>query len=95
MKRPSRCSTMLVCVPCIGGGCGIRERGGSRRHLRRSVVLNFSPPATNRSLRRPAPAATATGTGTITACVFPGGGATTGTFSYALAGNLTCSRQRT
>ncbi len=23
-------------------------------------------------------------------CVFPGGGATTGTFSYALAGNLTC-----
>jgi hypothetical protein len=55
------------------------------------IVLNFSPPATQPLPPSPAPAATSTGTGTITTCVFPGGGATTGTFSYALAGNLTCT----
>jgi hypothetical protein len=56
-----------------------------------SVVLNFTPPATQPLPPNPAPAATATGTGTITTCAFPGGGATTGTFSYTLTGNLTCT----
>jgi hypothetical protein len=56
-----------------------------------SIVLNFSPPATQPLPPNPAPAATSTGTGTITTCVFPGGGARTGTFTYTLTGNLTCT----
>ena len=56
-----------------------------------SITLNFSPPATQPLPPDPGPASTSTGTGTITTCVFPGGGATTGTFSYALTGNLTCT----
>lgn len=55
-----------------------------------SIVLNFSPPASGIVLPTPAPVTTSTGTGTITTCVFLGGGATTGTFHYALTGNLTC-----
>jgi hypothetical protein len=56
-----------------------------------SITLDFTPPATQPLPPNPAPAATSTGTGTITACAFPGGGATTGTLNYALAGNLTCT----
>ena len=56
-----------------------------------SITLNFTPPATQPLPPNPAPAATSTGTGTITTCAFPGGGATTGTFSYTLTGNLTCT----
>src|ERR1044072_3811563 len=56
-----------------------------------NVTLNFTPPASQPLPTSPAPAATVTGTGTITTCAFPGGGATTGTFSYTLAGNLTCT----
>jgi hypothetical protein len=56
-----------------------------------SVALHFSPPASQPLPLAPAPAATVTGTGTIATCVLPGGGPTTGTFSYALAGNLTCT----
>lgn len=56
-----------------------------------SVTLNFWPPATQPLPPTPAPFATSTGTGIITTCVFPGGGATTGTFSYFLQGNLTCT----
>jgi len=55
-----------------------------------SIVLNFSPPVSGLVLPSPAPVTTSTGTGTITTCAFPGGGATTGTFTYALTGNLTC-----
>ena len=55
-----------------------------------SVTLDFSPAATQPLPPNPGPATTATGTGTITSCVFPGGGATAGTFSYSLTGNLTC-----
>jgi hypothetical protein len=55
-----------------------------------SIALNFSPPVTGLVLPTPAPVTTSTGSGTITTCVFPGGGATTGTFSYDLTGNLTC-----
>ncbi len=53
-----------------------------------SVTLNFSPPATNTA--PPGPATTSTGSGTITTCAVADGGATTGTFTYALTGNLTC-----
>lgn len=56
-----------------------------------SITLNFSPPATQPLPPTPGPASVATGSGTITLCLFPGGGATTGTFSYALTGNLTCT----
>ena len=56
-----------------------------------SITLNFSPPATQPLPPNPTPAATSTGGGTIALCLFPGGGATTGTFTYALAGNLTCT----
>ena len=56
-----------------------------------SITLNFTPPATQPLPPNPGPASTSTGSGTITTCVFPGGGATTGTFSYALTGNLTCT----
>ena len=56
-----------------------------------SITLNFSPPATEPPPPGIGPVTTATGTGTITTCVFPGGGATTGTFSYSLTGNLTCT----
>jgi hypothetical protein len=54
-------------------------------------ILNFSPPATE-PLPPPAtgPLTTSTGTGTITTCVVSDGGATTGTFTYNLTGNLTC-----
>ena len=55
------------------------------------ITMNFSPPATQPLPPDPGPASTSTGGGTISTCVFPGGGATTGTFSYALAGNLTCT----
>ncbi len=56
-----------------------------------TVTLNFSPPATQPLPPGPGPWSTSTGGGTITTCVFPAGGATTGTFSYALTGNLTCT----
>lgn len=53
-----------------------------------SITLNFTPPATLAT--PPGPAGTSTGSGTISTCVVTGGGATTGTFTYALTGNLTC-----
>ncbi|MDP9850488.1 hypothetical protein [Streptosporangium lutulentum] len=56
-----------------------------------SITLHFAPPATQPIPPNPGPASTSTGTGTITTCVLPGGGATTGTFSYFLTGNLTCT----
>jgi hypothetical protein len=56
-----------------------------------SVTLNFDPPATEPSLFSPAPHAVSTGNGTIAACAVTDGGATTGTFSYRLEGNLTCT----
>lgn len=56
-----------------------------------TVTINFDPPATQPPLGTPAPHATSTGTGTITGCAVTDGGASTGTFTYALAGNLTCT----
>jgi len=56
-----------------------------------TVTLNFDPPATQPLPLTPAPHATSTGSGTITTCVVSDGGATTGTFTYFLEGNLTCT----
>jgi hypothetical protein len=53
-----------------------------------SVTLNFSPAATLAA--PPGPATSSTGSGTISTCVVTDGGASTGTFTYALTGNLTC-----
>ena len=53
--------------------------------------MAFTPPLTQPSPLKPPPAGASTGAGNITTCLFPGGGATTGTFHYALAGNLTCT----
>ena len=56
-----------------------------------SITLNFDPPARLVLPPTPAPHATATGGGTITNCVALGGGPTTGTFTFSLEGNLTCT----
>ena len=56
-----------------------------------SITLNFDPPARLVLPPTPAPHAVATGGGTITNCVVPGGGPTTGTFTFTLAGELTCT----
>jgi len=56
-----------------------------------SITLNFNPPARLILPPAPAPHATATGSGTITNCVALGGGPTTGTFTTALEGNMTCT----
>jgi hypothetical protein len=56
-----------------------------------SITLNFNPPARIVLPPAPAPHSTATGSGTITNCVVTDGGPTTGTFTYSLAGDLTCT----
>jgi hypothetical protein len=56
-----------------------------------NVTLDFVPPDTQPLPPNAGPATTSTGTGTISTCVLPGGGASTGTFSYILTGNLTCT----
>jgi hypothetical protein len=56
-----------------------------------TVTLNFDPPATQPIPLAPAPHATSTGSGTITTCAVTDGGATTGTFTYSLEANLTCT----
>ena len=53
-----------------------------------TVTLNFDPPAKQPLPLTPAPHATSTGSGTITTCVVSDGGATSGTFTYSLEGNL-------
>lgn len=56
-----------------------------------SVTLNFDPPAMIVLPPTPAPHATATGAGTITHCTVFDAGPMTGTFTYSLEGNLTCT----
>ena len=58
-----------------------------------TVTINFNPPATQPIPLTPAPYATSAGSGAITTCLGSGfnGGATTGTFTYSLEGNLTCT----
>jgi len=91
MRRRVALTIMLVTACVLTVGVAPAGAAGLDGTCVASVTLNFSPPATQPLPPSPAPAATATGTGTITTCAFPGGGATTGTFSYALAGNLTCT----
>lgn len=90
MKRPLVLLTLLVGVALASVGAAPAGAALVDGTCVASVTLNFSPPASQPFPPNPGPASTATGTGTITTCVFPGGGATTGTFSYALTGNLTC-----
>jgi hypothetical protein len=56
-----------------------------------SITMSFDPPARIVLPPTPAPHSTATGVGTITNCTVFDGGSTTGTFTYALEGDLTCS----
>jgi hypothetical protein len=56
-----------------------------------SITLNFSPPAMLVLPPAQGPHATATGGGAITTCVVLDEGATTGTVTYSLEGNLTCT----
>ena len=56
-----------------------------------SITLNFDPPAMFVLPLTPAPHATATGGGTITACAVLDEGPTTGTLTFSLEGNLTCT----
>lgn len=56
-----------------------------------SLTLNFDPPARLVLPPTPAPHSTSTGGGTITNCVVFDGGPTTGTFTFALEGDLTCT----
>lgn len=92
MKRPVALLTMLICavVPLAAGAASANAAVLDGTCVA-SITLNFNPPATQPLPPNAGPASTSTGTGTITACAFPGGGATTGTFSYALSGNLTCT----
>ena len=91
MKRPVALLTVLV-VAALSSAAGTAPARAAVLDgtCVASITLNFSPPATQPWPPNPGPATTSTGTGTITTCVFPGGGATTGTFSYTLTGNLTC-----
>jgi len=56
-----------------------------------TVTFSFIPPATQPLPPAPGPYSSSTGSGIITGCVMLAAGATTGTFTYALQGNLTCT----
>ena len=56
-----------------------------------SITLNFDPPARIVLPPAPAPHTTATGGGTITNCTVFDGGSTTGTFTFLLEGDMTCT----
>ncbi len=56
-----------------------------------SITMSFDPPARLVLPPTPAPHSTATGSGTITNCTVFDGGPTTGTFTYSLEGDLTCT----
>ena len=92
MKHPAVLLTILASVGLsLTAGAAAAGAAGVDGTCVASITLNFTPPATQPLPPDPAPAATATGTGTITTCAFPGGGPTTGTLSYDLTGNLTCT----
>ena len=92
MKRPVALLTILVSVAVsLAAGTAPADAAVLDGTCVASITLNFTPPATQPLPPNPAPAATSTGTGTITTCVFPGGGPSTGTLSYTLTGNLTCT----
>lgn len=56
-----------------------------------SITINFDPPARLVLPPAPAPHTTGTGGGTITACVVGDAGPTTGTFTFSLEGDMTCT----
>jgi hypothetical protein len=56
-----------------------------------SITINFDPPARLVLPPTPAPHTTGTGSGTITACVVGDQGATSGTFTFSLEGDMTCT----
>lgn len=93
MKRPVALLLTLLVSVAMSSAAGTAPAGAAVLDgtCIASITLNFTPPATQPLPPTPAPAATSTGTGTITTCMFPGGGATTGTFTYTLTGNLTCT----
>ena len=80
----------------VAGGHGrnlVREPScrAARRHMRRLDHAQLRPPARLVLPPTPAPHSTVTGGGTITNCVALGGGPTTGTFTFSLEGNVTCT----
>src|SRR5690349_23116029 len=56
-----------------------------------SMTINFDPPAMLVLPPTPAPHTIGTGGGTITACVVLDQGPTTGTFTFELEGDMTCT----
>jgi hypothetical protein len=56
-----------------------------------SITLNFSPPAMFVLPLTPMPQTTVSGGGTINTCVVLEEGPTTGTITYSLEGNLSCT----
>ena len=56
-----------------------------------SITINYDPPARLVLPPAPAPHTTAIGGGTITNCVVTDGGPTTGTFTFSLEGDMTCT----
>jgi hypothetical protein len=56
-----------------------------------SITLNFDPPARLVLPPTPAPHTLGTGGGTIAACVVLDAGPTTGTFTFSLEGDMTCT----
>jgi len=56
-----------------------------------SITLHFSPPAMLVLPPNPLPFTTVTGGGTITNCAVLDGGPTSGTITYTLDGNLSCT----
>jgi len=95
MKRSAALLAILPIAACLTvsltAAAGPARAAGLDGTCLASVSLGFSPPATQPPPPSSGPLTTVTGAGTITTCVFPGGGATTGTFSYTLTGNLTCT----
>jgi hypothetical protein len=92
MKRPAVLLTVLVVVATSLAAAAVPASAAAiDGTCVANITLNFAPPIKQALPLSPAPAATSTGSGTITTCLFPGGGATTGTFKYALSGNLTCT----
>jgi hypothetical protein len=56
-----------------------------------SMTINFDPPARFVLPPTPAPHTLGTGGGTITNCTVFDGGPTTGTFTFSLEGDMTCT----
>lgn len=91
MKKPIALLTAaLLATAVLTGGAAPANAAGVDGTCVAAITLNFSPPATLGSPPNPGPASISTGSGSITTCLFPGGGATTGTLNYSLTGNLTC-----